>query len=30
MQAFIKTDIAACGLITFGQHIELQAQRNGA
>ncbi len=30
MQAFIKTDIAASGLITFGQHIELQAQRNGA
>ena len=27
MQAFIKTDIAASGLITFGQHIELQAQR---
>lgn len=30
MQAFIKTDIAASGLITFGQHIELQAQRNVA
>ncbi|HKD68890.1 MAG TPA: hypothetical protein VKB84_18745 [Candidatus Binataceae bacterium] len=29
MQAFIKTDIAASGLITFGQHIELQAQRIG-
>jgi hypothetical protein len=29
MQAFIKTDIAASGLITFGQHIELQAQRTG-
>lgn len=27
MQAFIKTDIAASGLLTFGQHIELQAQR---
>ncbi len=27
MQAFIKTDVAASGLITFGQHIELQAQR---
>jgi hypothetical protein len=30
MQAFLKTDIAASGLITFGQHIELQAQRNSA
>ncbi len=30
MQAFIKTDVAASGLITFGQHIELQAQRNVA
>jgi hypothetical protein len=27
MQVFIKTDIAASGLLTFGQHIELQAQR---
>ena len=27
MQAFIKTDIAASGLLAFGQHIELQAQR---
>ena len=29
MQSFIKTDVAASGLITFGQHIELQAQRIG-
>jgi hypothetical protein len=29
MQAFIKTDIAASGLITLGQHIELQGQRTG-
>ena len=27
MQAFIRTDILAAGLITLGQHIELQAQR---
>jgi hypothetical protein len=29
MQSFIKTDVAASGLITLGQHIELQAQRIG-
>jgi hypothetical protein len=26
MQAFLKTDILAAGIITLGQHIELQAQ----
>lgn len=26
MQAFLKTDIVAAGIVTLGQHIELQAQ----
>ena len=30
IQAFVRTDVCACGLISLGQHIELQAQLSSA